>query len=190
MLPSEFLKLLMCSGLRLQGDTCGGWRHGGSHSAILTVVDECRQAKHFAAQNLKESERLMDALEAVEPPLRAFEKANPVPIAREVTLCKLKANVDGAHALLLRHRQRNRFFHVRNREVVRQEFDGIILALESMAGLNLSMGVRSEESAETEDATACDNVADEMEAGLKELTGRVGGLLEYSDFFTGTKENV
>jgi hypothetical protein len=148
-------------------------------SAILSIVDACLQARDDVVQNRQKSERLMDALEAVKPSLRALVKANPEPIAHEETLIKLKATVEDARALLKRQRKRNRFSHIMNREFVRQEFAGITLALDgNMAALNLSnvsMGLLGEESAETGDDDASDIVA-EMQGCLKELTGRVGGF--------------
>jgi Leucine-rich repeat (LRR) protein len=146
--------------------------------ATLKIVAVCGHAKDNVKQNRKKSERLLEALEAIDPPLRVLAKAHDSVIAHEATLRKLCAVVERAQALLTRQHKKSYLNQITGHASVEREFADITDGLQThMAALNLSVAVLDRMTADVREMDAKEDVA-ELQDMLRSMRGGQDDLRE------------
>jgi hypothetical protein len=146
--------------------------------ATLKIIAWCSDAKDNVKQNRKKSGRLLEALEAIDPPLRTLAKAIDRVIAHEDTLRKLRAVVERAQALLTRQHKKSYLSQFTGHASVEKEFADITGGLQThKSALNLSVAVLDRITADVRETDAKEDVTDLQEM-IRSLRGGQDDLRE------------
>ena len=153
---------------------------------IIQLVSGVLNTRNNVVQNRRKSERLIECLEAILPPLRTIEDAESKnPMAHRETLEKLKKVVEDAKELLEKQGKNRPLSKYLSSSSVKEQFNDITQRLQThMQALNLSVAVLDANTMEADDAADRQELLeifmsghDQVRRDMSNLGDRLGGII-------------